>query len=180
MLSSNHRCGQITTSTTETDVNSDGDKENRRKISRASTSNDKLNDKRRRRKNKNSNNHDYNDVQWSFSSDEEYQPPLIEQLYPSSMSSARDRADFELTRTGRIDYFCEKYLYLTGVIVIRKFIHEAQINLSMHQENFYEFLRFIRNSSTFLIEIQEIAEKIRKEDTKVKIEELVNVGYESK
>ncbi|CAF4037252.1 unnamed protein product, partial [Rotaria sordida] len=38
---------QITSSTTETDVNSDDDKENRRKRQQAIISDDKLNDKRR-------------------------------------------------------------------------------------------------------------------------------------
>jgi hypothetical protein len=41
---------QITTSTTETDFNSDDDKENRHKKSRVTTLNDKLEHKRRHRK----------------------------------------------------------------------------------------------------------------------------------
>ncbi|CAF5201771.1 unnamed protein product, partial [Rotaria magnacalcarata] len=54
--------------------------------------------------------------EWSFSSDEQYQPPLIEQIYPSEKFSAEDRADFELVTNSRIDYFCQKYLLLTDVI----------------------------------------------------------------
>ncbi|CAF4272370.1 unnamed protein product, partial [Rotaria magnacalcarata] len=81
---------QITTSTTETDL--DGDKENFRKRLRAAAANEILDRKRRCRKGKICNNHDQNDIEWSFSSDEDYNPPLLEQLYPSSVSSPSDRA----------------------------------------------------------------------------------------
>ncbi|CAF4673683.1 unnamed protein product [Rotaria sp. Silwood2] len=67
------------------------------------------------------NNHDPNDIEWSFSSDEDYYPPLLEQLYPSSVSSASDRADFQRVTIGRLDYFCEKYLHLNGVTEVGKF-----------------------------------------------------------
>ncbi|CAF3115532.1 unnamed protein product, partial [Rotaria sp. Silwood2] len=62
-----------------------------------------------------------NDIEWSFSSDEDYYPPLLEQLYPSSVSSASDRADFQRVTIGRLDYFCEKYLHLNGVTEVGKF-----------------------------------------------------------
>ncbi|CAM4821028.1 unnamed protein product [Rotaria magnacalcarata] len=125
---------QITTSTTETDL--DGDKENFRKRLRAAASNEILDRKRRCRK---------------------------------------------------------KYLHLNGVTAVRQFQCQAQIELSMHQEHLYEFLRFIRHSSSFFESIQKIGQKFMEEDVMVQIKELVkelikirrnsnfvNVGYESK
>ncbi|CAF5118838.1 unnamed protein product, partial [Rotaria magnacalcarata] len=54
--------------------------------------------------------------EWSFSSDEQYRAPSLEQIYPPEKVSAEDRADFELVTSSRIDYFCQKYLLLTDVI----------------------------------------------------------------
>ncbi|CAF1375260.1 unnamed protein product [Rotaria sordida] len=74
-------------------------------------------------------------IEWSFSSDE-YQPPSLEELYPSKGVSAQERADFELLAHGRIDYFCQKYLFLTNVTenwdLIIKYKPGRTIVLSTH------------------------------------------------
>ncbi|CAF1525383.1 unnamed protein product [Rotaria sordida] len=78
-------------------------------------SNDKHIGKRKRRYCKvESSNHYSSNIEWSFSSDE-YQPPSLEQLHPNEDASAQERADFELLTNGRMDYFCQKYLFLMNV-----------------------------------------------------------------
>jgi hypothetical protein len=59
------------------------------------------------------------------------------------------------------------------ILAVRKFQHQAQTNLSMHRENLYELLRFIRKSPTFLTSIQEVGKKFMTEDAVVQIKELV-------
>jgi hypothetical protein len=44
-------------------------------------------------------------TEWSFSSDDQYQPPALEQLYPTETVSAQTLADFELVTIGRLDFF---------------------------------------------------------------------------
>ncbi|CAF4086302.1 unnamed protein product, partial [Rotaria magnacalcarata] len=131
-------------------------------------------------------------IDWSFSSDE-YQPPSLEELYPHERISSQERADFELVTHGRLDYFCQKYLFLTNVTEVRKFQHYAQVEMTMHKEHFYEFMRFVRHQSDLLNEIQEIAKEMQNEenckkqayliDGLIKIRKksnFVNVGYEPK
>lgn len=60
------------------------------------------------------------------------------------------------------------------VLAIREFQHAAQVELHIHRENLYEFLRFIRRSPNYLAEIQETGRKYMNEDMKVQVKELVN------
>ncbi|CAF4183329.1 unnamed protein product [Rotaria magnacalcarata] len=128
-------------------------------------SNDKLLGKRKRRFRQatSGNQLSYNN-EWSFSSDEQYRAPSLEQIYPPEKVSAEDRADFELVTSSRIDYFCQKYLLLTDVIEIRRFQHSAQIQLTMHKEHLYEFLRFIRRRPDLLSQIQKTAEEVKNDE----------------
>ncbi|CAF4641517.1 unnamed protein product [Rotaria socialis] len=82
--------------------------------SRVHLSNDKHIGKRKRRCKVGSSNNCPHNIDWSFSSDE-YQPPSLEELYPHERISSQERADFELVTHGRLDYFCQKYLFLTNV-----------------------------------------------------------------
>ncbi|CAF2130789.1 unnamed protein product [Rotaria magnacalcarata] len=163
-----------TTETTEAELNNDSSKENRRKKARTDTSTDRLSQKRRCRQSKGYKNNNNNNVEWSFSSGEDYQPPLLEQLYPSSHSSHTDITEFYFITRGRLDYFCEKYLCVTGVTAIREFQHAAQLQLLVHKENLYELLRFIRRTPNYFTSIQEIGRKYKDEGVEVQIKELVN------
>ncbi|CAM4821404.1 unnamed protein product [Rotaria magnacalcarata] len=160
--------------------------------SRVHLSNDKHIGKRKRRCKVGSSNNCPHNIDWSFSSDE-YQPPSLEELYPHERISSQERADFELVTHGRLDYFCQKYLFLTNVTEVRKFQHYAQVEMTMHKEHFYEFMRFVRHQSDLLNEIQEIAKEMQNEenckkqayliDSLIKIRKksnFVNVGYEPK
>ncbi|CAF3463077.1 unnamed protein product [Rotaria socialis] len=82
--------------------------------SRVHLSNDKHIGKRKCRCKVGSSNNCPHNIDWSFSSDE-YQPPSLEELYPHERISSQERADFELVTHGRLDYFCQKYLFLTNV-----------------------------------------------------------------
>ena len=131
---------------------------------------------------------------WSFSSGE-YYPPSFEELYPTEFISAEERADFECVTSGRMNYFCEKYLLLSDVtgecfsylpsfekisktlhpkqdvfsifsfLEIRQFQHLAQVKLIMYKEHLYEFFHFIRRHTNLLNEIQQIANQVKNEQS---------------
>ncbi|CAF3035216.1 unnamed protein product [Rotaria socialis] len=110
---------------------------------------------RRRRQNR-PNKHSRDE--WSFSSDE-YVAPTSAEVGPSC--NFNDRYDYDLYTIGRLDYFCCKHFVLKTATEIRKFQHRAQCRLQMHQENLYEYFKFMRNSRDIMLTLENyVSEKI--------------------
>jgi hypothetical protein len=53
----------------------------------------------------------------------------------------------------------------TSNLEVRRFQHQAQCHLQMHQENFYEYLRFIRNDDRIMTSLEHYLNKNVPEST---------------
>ncbi|CAF3512245.1 unnamed protein product [Rotaria socialis] len=95
--------------------------------------------------------------EWSFSSDEDYYVPGSAEIL--TMSNSVDSLNYQFYTLTRLDHFCVTHLKLQLPVQIRKFQHNAELELSLHRENLYQFFRYIRNNAEFLKIIEDCAQQ---------------------